>query len=111
MFRTGQKVVCIDPTWGAPTGSELQKARCPNLPTKGAVYRIRSTHFLQVYQGKPSQWFVRLYEVVNPTLPDGHGKDAEAIFDAKKYRPLDERKTDISVLKQLLVPKKRKLTT
>ncbi len=99
MFRVGQRVVCIDPTWGS-SGS-LQSAWCPNLPIKDRIYTIRD---VVTFNGYPNG-FLRLYEVVNPVK----GRD-EPYFEVTKYRPIVERKTDISVFRKLLQPKTEEVT-
>lgn len=97
MFHVGQKVVCIDPTWG--TSGFLQRTNCPNLPTLNEVYTVRDIicHNENV--------FVRLVGILNPPVRC-HSGITEAVFEAHKYRPVVERKTDVgmAILKKLLAP-------
>ena len=101
MFRVGQKVVCVDDQGTDPHGVlELHK---------GNIYTIR---WIGMYKHpfEPNQLCVRLYEINqrgtvgrSQPVPDRH-KDIP--FRATRFRPLEERKTDISVFITLLTPKK-----
>ncbi len=91
MFRVGQKVVCIDDDWGsAPMGGQVQY-----LPTKNDVYTVRA-----ITVNGNGKVFIRLHEIVNPQTDKHH----EAEFWAECFRPVAERKTDISVFRKLLQP-------
>lgn len=79
MFRVGQKVVCVDDTY------------FEHQITKGAVYQI---HSINVEYG--DVW-LRLSEV---NLKSGYSR--------RRFRPLIERKTDISVFKAMLTPAGKK---
>ena len=92
MFRVGQKVVCVDasiryqnPPWNKP------------IPlVKGRVYTIRGSEngggVLGVY----------LFETKSnlPPFPDG----SERSFCADRFRPIVERKTDISIFTEMFSP-------
>lgn len=88
MFRVGQKVVCVD---AGPTDAGL-----PSILTKDAVYTIAS---IKEFWGGLG---VRLIEI---TLPDYAPRHVNA-WKAERFRPVVERKTDISVFTQLLKPTK-----
>ena len=92
-FYIGQKVVCIDPTWGSATGSKHQLRYCPNLPELNAVYTIRGLH-----QG--SVLFIWLNEIHNQITTG-----TEPFFEAHKFRPVVEASTDISIFTAMLGPK------
>ncbi len=88
MFFIGQKVQCIDPTWGTATGHPLQISHCPNLPVKDGIYHIRTCEpplgpnmALNIMAG----CWVRLLEVVNPIVAP---HEYEPIFMGSKYRPV-----------------------
>ena len=94
-FKVGQKVVCIDDDWGpAP--------EVHHWPKKDDVYTVRTIGV----QGSNGKVFIRLREVVNPKSDKHH----EAEFWAGCFRPVIERKTDISVFRRLLQPNPENVT-
>lgn len=91
-FRVGQKVVCVvDP-------SASLKMRYPEavFPSLKAVYTIRS---MFPYNGKVLLRFCEL----NNSRSVWNG--IERGFNSKYFRPIVERKTDISVFTKMLTPK------
>lgn len=84
MFRTGQKVVCVH----AETGWHGVPSRLHH----GAVYTVLDA--FQTYAGPG----VLLFEV---DLPKPF-----VAWDAGRFRHVQQRKTDISAFKKLLVPSK-----
>lgn len=78
MFRVGQKVVCVDgdPLWGLCTGS---------------IYTIARVGFYRA--GQASRLHVDVSEIKN-SIPLG--------WRATRFRPLSERKTDISIFTKML---------
>ncbi len=87
IYYVGQPVVCLDGNWGQfARGSPGQMSACPNLPTEDCVYTIRD-----LIMGT-EELFLRLVEVVNPENVS-QGKLVEPIFQACRYRPLDEIRT------------------
>jgi hypothetical protein len=86
-FYIGQKVVCVD---DKPT-------RFGRLLTKGATYTIRTflprIEYFEVDDG------VHLVEI---HLPLHELWQTECGFFASRFRPLDERKTDIAVFTKIL---------
>lgn len=86
MFRVGQRVVCVNAkpeTWHT-TGL-----------VKGEIYTIESM-FKNCYGNLAFQ----MIEAKN-----GHGVG----YRASRFRPIQERKTDISIFKAMLNPKKHEL--
>ena len=84
-FRVGQKVVCMDATNTNTLGT-------PEL-VKGRIYTLAS-----VYLG--------LVTLVEPTLPVmGFQRPAYIEFRESRFRPVVERKTDISIFTAMLTPK------
>jgi len=97
-FRVGQKVVCVD------VSCRYDHLRAPwNVPVplvKGRVYTVSGT---ENGGGHPG---VYLCEVRSnwPPFPNGD----ERSFALYRFRPLIERKTDISVFKAMLTPASKK---
>jgi hypothetical protein len=91
-FHVGQKVCCVDdePDAGREWSGAALKA--------GTVYTIRD--FVSDHYPGENELCVRLVEVIRQY--DGFG------FRASRFRPVVERKTDISVLTALLEPKNHK---
>ena len=94
MFYVGQKVVC--------TARREWKAKTiyPMVPRRGEVYTVREvTHF-----GSPG---LRLVEIVNPPMhhTEGYLEVCWAQYDIDghaEFRPVVERKTDISIFREML---------
>lgn len=87
-FHVGQKVVCV------VSFDDVTDIAIPNLPKKGRFYHIRESY----KSGK--FWWVRLIELVNPAACSCGAPCASAQepdFAAFCFRPVEERKTDISV--------------
>lgn len=97
MFFIGQKVVCINDDWG-PLSCLLLRT-----PRKDVVYQIR-------YIRKPVWTFANaadcylLLEEIKNLEWFGPGPDGEAAFTCDDFRPLIDRKTDISIFQQMLNP-------
>ncbi len=91
-FRVGQKVVCVDDGGSVGTwvgGEDIYK---------GAVYTIHSTFSFE------GDKFVRLFEVKRSRqCTEKWGHDG---YGAHRFRPIVERKTDISIFKRMLLPQK-----
>ena len=85
-FRVGQKVVCID-----ASKRRLLGVWAADIPVKGCVYTVDG--FLEHPLGPG----LILVEIKNDI--DEHG----GAYDARRFRPVVERKTDISVFTRLLV--------
>ena len=97
MFHVGQKVVCIDDRW-----PHTQWAlKVPNKPVAGRVYTIREVYLSAL--GKPA---VLLNEIRNSPRPFLHGLIVgEGSFHSRRFKPVIERKTDISIFTRMLTDK------
>lgn len=93
-FRVGQKVYCVRGERIGGYGSEI-------FPVEGVVYTIRE--FAEGGYLTLNEQHIRLEEITNPTLTylDGYH---EAAFCVSRFRPLVNRRTDISALEALLNP-------
>jgi hypothetical protein len=108
MFYVGQKVVCVDDEAHkkyVPKGYSASDGDMGGL-TKGRVYTIRKTgEFL------PGNFLVWLEEILRPIEADTvcliYG---ECGYDPRRFRPIVERKTDISVFTAMLDPSRIKET-
>lgn len=90
-FRVGQKVVC-----DAPKGFEQAEHETCISPKHGEVYTIR-----EIEVDADGQW-LRLHEIVNPPETYDVGGYGETAFHGSGFRPVVERKTDISIFKAML---------
>lgn len=94
-FRVGQKVVCI---------REFRDTRCPltkHWPKLNVVYTIRE---IRVSRSDGELYF-HLNELVNPVGNFSQGR-GEAYFYSRNFRPVVERKTDISIFTEMLAPQR-----
>lgn len=89
-FHVGQKVVCVESFCGQGEGVR----RWPDHVTKDGVYTVRQ--FFVLYDQLACLY---LDEFVAPIA---FGR--EVPFEAKYFRPVIERKTDISIFTALLTP-------
>lgn len=91
MFRIGQKVVCVslEMSGGGPLLPGF------NYPSKGGVYTIRGIFPAGVEN------LLLLEEVVNRPCGTTIGF-LEPGFNATHFRPVVEKKTDISVFEEIL---------
>lgn len=89
-WHCGMKVVVVD---GAPVGLHPTF----NYPEFGEVYTIRS-----MFIGAQGRLLLRLVEVVNHRAPHIDGKIYEPGFEAEFFRPVQTRKTDISIFQRIL---------
>lgn len=98
-FRVGMKVVCVDASSAGIEGAGLG---APEHLRVGAVYTIRWVGECPYEPWRYLGPTVRLGEVyrVNEFNPEWN----DMPFLARRFRPLIERKTDISILRALLVP-------
>jgi hypothetical protein len=78
---------------------------CPNLPLKGHVYTVRG--FVVPYAGYSGTPGILLEEISNPPCPYFEGTFEPSFFPSH-FRPFTDRKTDISVFKEMLndIPEK-----
>lgn len=99
-FHVGQKVMCID-----VAGIDMRQfARVPKeiAPIKGQVYTVRG------FSDAPNPGVaIFLEEIINPIIRFvDNGWLGERSFMTFRFRPLIERKTDISIFTALLKPTK-----
>lgn len=88
-FHVGQKVVCVE-EWIDWYGPET-------LPRKGKMYTIRELIDIGL---APS---MRLMEIVNPVNDCWlNVEPCEIAFDRSAFRPIVEKKTDISIFTEIL---------
>jgi hypothetical protein len=94
MFHVGQKVVCVDadPCTYTPAGvGDLDGL------TRGEIYTIRRIGESPFWSGTPNVWLV---EISRPLFFGG-----EPGYHTGRFRPVVERKTDISIFQAMLNPK------
>ncbi len=91
-FRIGQKVVCVAPP---PAGGWIG---C----VVGEIYTIRSMQVCPVEK----QLGLRLHGITLPICSLG----GEGAFYATRFRPVVERKTDISIFVKMLHPSTQKVS-
>jgi hypothetical protein len=100
MFRVGQKVVCIAPVVGG-YGDESN-------PVIGSVYTIRDIECPR--PGGIHHTGLRFDEILNePRAYRGYDELSEVSFSALKFRPIVERKADISVFTKMLADKRENI--
>lgn len=99
-FFVGQKVVCIDNTLGG--GVILKEGE--TVPALETVYTVRAI----VDWGPEYDSQLLLVEIVNPVCRWWSGEWREGAFNVRRFRPVVERKTDISIFTAMLTPKKVK---
>lgn len=101
-WHVGMKVVCLDIAWPAHAASIAAKG-C-RFPELGRIYTIREIGVAQ----EDGKVYVRLREIVNPRVNLRPWPAGEPRFGARRFRPVQTRKTDISCFQQMLAPSKVK---
>lgn len=91
-FHVGQKVVCVDDT-------NMRLEPQERGPVYGEVYTVRG------FYDCDGIW---LSEIKNDPVVHTDGF-TESAFYIWRFRPLIERKTDISIFTEMLKPKQREL--
>lgn len=103
-FYVGQKVICVDDQFSQLwVDDELTG----NRPVKGVIYTIRGIVTWNFRDGTGPA--IYLEEVVNSPNPRGWFGNLghlEHPFTIERFRPVIERKTDISIFTEMLTPKK-----
>jgi hypothetical protein len=102
MFRVGQKVVCVN-------ARKAYGSLHPCPLKKGAIYTVSE---VVDYSADPlchprHRFGLFLCEIARGPHEDGF-YDA---FHVRRFRPAVERKTDISIFKKLLAPKRQRELT
>lgn len=94
-FRVGQKVVCVDDVFRDASWLHVK-----NMPVAGSIYTIRGFQTEKYFDG------ILLEEVINDAITWNAVGFREMSFPARRFRPVQERKTDISIFKKMLNPQK-----
>lgn len=104
-LEVGQKVVCIQECWRWHT-MDIRTWGF-TVPVVGKVYTIREVVLNATTDGGCIPC-LRLVEIVNPPLPSPpcHEGNREPAFAHFAFKPLEEKKTDISVFQKMLLPTK-----
>lgn len=89
-FRVGQKVVCIVSEWVVVERAVPQLC-FPPLPTRGNIYTVSG--FAPPIKHEPNECWIFLRELPN-----------HISWAARAFRPIVERKTDISIFTRMLTP-------
>lgn len=99
-WHAGMKVVCID---SEPhfIGRQRQPWFGETFPVLGRVYTIREIGQLYEQYGYGGLIVVRLVEIVNATITYGVGT-FEGGYSARRFRPVQHRKTDIALFTAML---------
>lgn len=95
-FRVGQKVVIAFPY---DDQTKFAAALCgETLPDAGFIYTVREIE----PPDHTGVVFIRVFEIVNPA---GH-EFGECAFNSQRFRPVVDRKTDISIFQAMLTTQK-----
>jgi hypothetical protein len=98
MFYVGQKVVCVDASSGNGTLCWGEKSE---TLIEGNVYTIRRCFYTDYARKGVPELIVWLDEIARSAL-SRHLWGQDAGYAARRFRPLIEKKTDISVFTSLL---------
>jgi len=98
-WKVGDKVVCLQ-TWFEPCGGYGDEVG----PVEGVIYTIREIGYLS--PSIPGKVHVRLCEIVNKARPCQVVGIWEQTFRASRFRPVQKRKTDISIFTAMLTDNK-----
>ncbi|WP_430256515.1 hypothetical protein [Neorhizobium sp. DAR64872/K0K18] len=100
-FRVGQKVVCVWIEKTYPDGFVVLQE--PNMPEIGRVYTVRAV-IEGLVKNTPC---IKVEEIADQrisALLHGDFVTGDVVFEAAGFRPLVERKSDISIFKAMLTP-------
>jgi hypothetical protein len=106
-FRVGQKVVCVDARCTDEYTSPFLVGRFSNAKfigdmdglERGVIYTVRAVGSYPTAPGMLSLWLV---EIVRPVISLDEAPYGEPPFAAARFRPVVERKTDISIFTAML---------
>ncbi|NTG07118.1 hypothetical protein [Rhizobium rhizogenes] len=104
-FRVGQKVVCVEDTVIPP---DIIKGVYPIVPIKASVYTIRDISIGELSK-KPCLLFHEIPDEKIVCVLDGNEWVCTPMWEADCFRPLVERKTDISQFKAMLTSQTSKV--
>lgn len=90
MFYVGQRVVCVDDS-PASDGCHVELKL-------GSVYTVSEAHWCDIYD-----WGVLVIEAPRPP----ERPYFSPFYKGQRFRPVVERKTDISIFKAMLNPSKQ----
>lgn len=98
-FQVGQRVICIDDDFHQRFPEDVGTI----FPVKGQIYTVRS---VELTRYGPA---ITLVEIINvdQLYEDGFG---ELNFLPRRFRPVVERKTDISIFTRMLTGAKTQVT-
>lgn len=100
-FYVGQKVVCVDDSQHIENKPPVTRyIRCGNIYVVRAVGECPYKPWR--YRG-PAVWLVGVHRDDDPMWPDFP-------FDVDRFRPVDERKTDISIFTKILQDARKPVT-
>lgn len=102
-FRIGQKVVCVDDSGGNYSPWPISIDSTVDGLTKNRVYHIRR---VGKYRGAKVVWLAE----INRGRCSNHPRAGEVGFARERFRPLIERKTDISIFTEILHNTKSPIT-
>jgi hypothetical protein len=97
-FHVGQRVVCVDDRWTRRLGHLI-----PRYPKEDEIFTIRGIRIALDINGAKGAG-LSFQEIICGIAGDG----GEASFAAENFRPVVERKTDISIIEALLIPANHK---
>lgn len=105
-FVIGQKVVFAPASVDVGSRARLRNEALGFIyPDINRVYTVREVR-LHSISGEP---LLLLEEIQNGSLADSRGYEREPGFEAKHFRPVETRKTDISCFTALLTPSKEQV--
>jgi hypothetical protein len=97
MFRVGQKIVCVDSRSGSGRWTDNDG------PVEGSIYTVR-----RCFVDGDGDAILHLAEIARgPVARMRHGDNAG--YSATRFRPIVERKTDISIFTKMLTPSDKKI--
>lgn len=94
-FHVGQKVVFVDEA-GLTTRERKIALYGIKYPDVSGTYIVRE---VLIWDGRPC---IRLCEITNPKVLYENEGESEQAFAAWRFRPVIERKTDISIFTEML---------
>lgn len=106
-FQVGQKVVCINDDRAPPEGHKVLTPM--RLPEVGKVYTVRELIVGKI-GGTPCILLEEIPDQNVEVLAHGVLRIGNIVFTAEAFRPVVERKTDISIFTALLNSQPEKVT-
>jgi hypothetical protein len=96
MFRIGMKVVCVNDEWKDANGIEIPGIYLVYMPIKNCVYTIRGIVPNLFLDGSAGLTFKEIAPITGPNISGGEE------YSARCFRPVIERKPDISCFVRIL---------